>query len=421
MNIKNVKGFNLKQTYILLSLIMVLVFTGIIAYIGKDKPQISANTEVTLTKEKSNLMMSQSVDDIAAVVQNHSTNSMVRLPAYILKVNGEDVGIFSSEEEISFLLDTISKTYLDNSSEVKNIDYKEDVYIVKTTMPIDEFNNRETYEDVLYNITRGTSEKRIHKVEKGENYWSIAKKYKIKPSDLIKANPDVVPERLQIGQEISLVVPKPLITTTTSEIVKYTNYIDFETEYEETDKLFKGEYRLKKAGEKGEKIVEAEVSKENGIEVSRNILSEDITKQPVTKVVVKGTKDPPPKIGTGVLSKPTSRGYITSPFGMRWGKRHTGIDIGMPIGTDVKAADGGKGIYSGYKGGYGYCVIIDHGANVRTLYAHNSELKVKKGQKIYKGQTIAESGNSGRSTGPHLHFEVIKNGTPVNPSNYVSY
>ena len=150
---------------------------------------------------------------------------------------------------------------------------------------------------------------------------------------------------------------------------------------------------------KGERFVEAEVYKVNGLEVGRVIQSEEILDEPTTKVVYRGTKDPPPKKGTGVFAKPTSRGYITSGFGWRWGRQHTGIDIGVAIGTPVTAADGGEVIFSGTKGGYGKCIIIDHGANMKTLYAHNSKLYVRKGDKVFKGQTIAASGNTGRSTG----------------------
>ena len=98
---------------------------------------------------------------------------------------------------------------------------------------------------------------------------------------------------------------------------------------------------------------------------------------------------------------------------------HNGIDIGIPIGTPVKAADGGTVQFSGRMGTYGNLVIIDHGEGFTTYYGHNSQNLVSKGDKVHKGQTIAMSGNTGRSTGPHLHFEVRKFGAPVNPTNYL--
>jgi len=191
--------------------------------------------------------------------------------------------------------------------------------------------------------------------------------------------------------------------------------------YEESGSIYKGDASVKRAGVQGERFVKAEVVTVNGRETARKILEEKVSKEPVGKVVVKGTKNPPPKIGSGTFIRPTSRGSLTSRFGTRWGRAHEGIDVGLPIGSSVKASDGGKVTFSGYKNGYGYCVIVDHGGGLSTLYGHNSKLLVKAGQSVFQGQEIAKSGNTGRSTGPHLHFEVRKNGRPVNPLNYVKY
>ncbi|MBB4807900.1 murein DD-endopeptidase MepM/ murein hydrolase activator NlpD [Chryseobacterium defluvii] len=99
---------------------------------------------------------------------------------------------------------------------------------------------------------------------------------------------------------------------------------------------------------------------------------------------------------------------------------HKGLDIAVAFGSDVKAAAAGTVIFSGQKGGYGNCVIISHGNGLATLYGHLSELAVKANDKVKVGQVIAKSGNSGRSTGPHLHYEVHKNNTPVNPKLFMN-
>lgn len=128
--------------------------------------------------------------------------------------------------------------------------------------------------------------------------------------------------------------------------------------------------------------------------------------------------------GTGVMQWPV-RGPITSPFGWRthpiFGtqKYHSGIDIASDYGVPVGAADEGTVISSGWLGGYGYTVIIDHGSGTTTLYAHNSELHASVGDMVYKGQTIALIGSTGYSTGPHCHFEVRRHGETVNPLNYL--
>ncbi len=120
-----------------------------------------------------------------------------------------------------------------------------------------------------------------------------------------------------------------------------------------------------------------------------------------------------------------SSGTVTSGYGYRVhpisGKKkmHTGIDIGASRGSAIVAAAGGTVIMAKYYGGYGNCIIIDHGGGVSTLYAHMSSMIAKNGQKVSAGQTIGKVGSTGTSTGPHLHFEVRVNGNTKNPRNYV--
>ncbi|MCY0967558.1 M23 family metallopeptidase [Chryseobacterium wangxinyae] len=99
---------------------------------------------------------------------------------------------------------------------------------------------------------------------------------------------------------------------------------------------------------------------------------------------------------------------------------HKGLDIAVPFGSDVIATAAGTVIFSGQKGGYGNCVIVSHGNGLATLYGHLSKLVAKTNDKVKVGQVIAKSGNSGRSTGPHLHYEVHKNNTPVNPKLFMN-
>ncbi|CEJ70397.1 Murein DD-endopeptidase MepM [Chryseobacterium oranimense G311] len=99
---------------------------------------------------------------------------------------------------------------------------------------------------------------------------------------------------------------------------------------------------------------------------------------------------------------------------------HKGLDIAVAYGSDVRAAAAGTVIFSGQKGGYGNCVIVSHGNGLATLYGHLSQLVSKVNDKVKVGQVIAKSGNSGRSTGPHLHYEVHKNNTPVNPKLFMN-
>ncbi|MEH2199612.1 murein hydrolase activator EnvC family protein [Nostoc sp.] len=128
--------------------------------------------------------------------------------------------------------------------------------------------------------------------------------------------------------------------------------------------------------------------------------------------------------GTGVMAYP-SDAATSSPFGWRihpilgYRRFHAGLDFAASYGSKIRAADSGRVIFAGWYGGYGRAVIIDHGNGMTTLYGHTSELYVSEGQVVERGQAIAAVGSTGFSTGPHLHFEVRRNGTPVDPANYL--
>ena len=129
------------------------------------------------------------------------------------------------------------------------------------------------------------------------------------------------------------------------------------------------------------------------------------------------TSSAPPPSG-GALGWPVA-GPVTSGFGSRWGRMHEGIDIGVAEGTPVHAAAAGTVIYAGWMSGYGNIVVIDHGDGLSTAYAHNSQLIVGQGATVGKGFVVALSGSTGHSTGPHVHFEVRLNGSPVDPLGYL--
>lgn len=133
-----------------------------------------------------------------------------------------------------------------------------------------------------------------------------------------------------------------------------------------------------------------------------------------------GSPPPPPsgQPSSSGLIWPVS-GTITSPFGMRWGKLHPGLDIGAGMGTPIKAAAAGRVIVAAYDGGYGNLVVIDHGNGLATAYAHQSQIAVSVGEQVGQGQVIGYVGSTGFSTGPHLHFEVRVNGSPVDPMGYL--
>lgn len=347
---------------------------------------------------------------------------MIGVDMYAIVVDNNEIAYFETEAEALDILDTLKSKYIAEGAVEEKVLFSEEVAIKEVKRNILDCNGYQTKEEVLEFIAKGTNEQRIHVVQKGENFWVIAEEYGLRVDSLIEANPGIDEKKLQIGTNLSLIVAKPIINVVTISTVERIDAVPYSRgENVLTDKYYVGQYITKIKGQTGEAEVTAEIYMQNGKVIGEKILDSKVIKEPVTQIVYQGTKPAPPKIGTGTFARPTSRGYITSKFGPRWGSFHKGVDIGIPMYTEVKAADGGEVTFSGYSGTYGKLLIINHGANKETRYAHNSVLKVKAGEKVFKGQIIALSGSTGRSTGPHLHFEIRVNGDPKNPLGYVSY
>jgi murein DD-endopeptidase MepM/ murein hydrolase activator NlpD len=121
--------------------------------------------------------------------------------------------------------------------------------------------------------------------------------------------------------------------------------------------------------------------------------------------------------GSGV-AWPTT-GSLTSGFGYRWGALHAGVDIANGVGTPIRAAKAGTIILAGWNGGYGNCIVIDHGGGFTTLYGHMTRLRASEGQRVSQGDVIGDMGSTGNSTGSHLHFETRVNGSPQDPQRYL--
>ncbi|WP_176461739.1 peptidoglycan DD-metalloendopeptidase family protein [Anaeromicrobium sediminis] len=339
------------------------------------------------------------------------------IQGFVINIDGEDIVVLKDKETAEKVLEEVKKSYTIEGSEIKEATFKEDVKVEEIKVPINQLKEEE--EAVEYILTGGIEEK-IYEVQKGDTAWDIAIKLDMPLEEIEKANEDVNVERLQIGQEIRLNVPKTYVHVKTTELVSYEEYIDYDIEYERSSALYEGDKKIKKQGIKGKKQIEAEVISFNGEEESRTVLEESLISEPEKMIVITGTKKRVFNVASGNLYNPT-RGTMTSRFGTRWGRRHTGIDIANKMGSSIKAAQGGKVVFSGWKGDYGKLVILDHGNGYETYYAHCSSLLVKKGDIVKKGQVIAKVGNTGRSTGPHVHFEVRKNNVPLDPLKYVKY
>ena len=221
---------------------------------------------------------------------------------------------------------------------------------------------------------------------------------------------------LQSGETAS---DAPRLTIRSTETATYTESVDYDVQYIDNASMYEGETSVKSEGRKGTDLIVATVERVNGEEVSRTVVSTTRITEPVAEVQYRGTKPIPVAQGTGNFQYPLYSYTLTSPFGMRWGTMHTGVDLAAPYGSKIYASDGGTVTFAGWKGSYGYLIIISHGGLYETYYAHCSKILVSAGENVYQGQNIGLVGSTGWSTGPHCHFEVRYNGTPYNPLNYL--
>lgn len=175
---------------------------------------------------------------------------------------------------------------------------------------------------------------------------------------------------------------------------------------------------VRKEGKLGTKEVKKKNIYIDGSLVKTEVLEECVISKPTNNIVYKGIQNPVLS-ETAFLSYPGRDRYITSPFGKRWGNQHhSGIDLSGRTGEPITASFEGVVKYAGWLGNYGNAVILEHGSGVETLYAHASRLTCSTGQRVSKGEKIAEVGSTGRSTGPHIHFELRNNGKAINPMKY---
>lgn len=210
----------------------------------------------------------------------------------------------------------------------------------------------------------------------------------------------------------------PLLTVETTELITETQAIPSPVREEETDSLILGETATLTQGTEGSREVTARVTSRCGREIARETLSSTVLTEPTPTVLGVGTAQGV-EAAQGRFIRP-AEGVLTSPFGGRYlfgsYSFHQGIDLANFSGTPILAAADGTVSWAGPKGTYGSLLTVDHGNGFTTYYAHCSRLLVREGDTVSQGDTIALMGSTGRSTGPHLHFEVRWQGEPLDPA-----
>ena len=339
---------------------------------------------------------------------------------WALSVDGEVLGYAADSGTFYRMLDDAAQPWL--PADAVRYEFVEDVRIHPVELPLG--TELDSLDPVWEELNAMRVEEAVYVVKKGDTFNAIAYSLGMWPNELSVLNPDVMVDRLSIGQELVIQQAVPRLSVLAVANETYEEAIPSPVEYIETADLYVGNTKVKEQGKDGLALVNADVTYINNVEQGREVLESTTLEEATTTYTYTGTTPRPKTASNGYFIWPV-RGTITSNFGARdlWGSYdyHLGIDIACPSGTSIKAADGGTVITAGWNsGGYGYLVVIRHDNGMHTYYAHNSSILVKVGDKVYQGQVIAKAGMTGKADGPHCHFEVRVNGTSVNPRKYLS-
>ena len=313
----------------------------------------------------------------------------------------------------------VEKDFADYELGLQTIGFGDTVEVVEAYLQEYEITS---LENAIEEVTKEQEKEQIYEVVSGDTLSGIAERNNLTLEALIAMNETIEDEKsiIRVGDELIVTVPEPELSVERMEEVYYEEDYEAEIIYIDNDDWYTTQTKTLQDPSAGHRIVVADVYYRNQEEVAREILKEEITYEAVPKIVERGTKIPPTYI------KPISGGRLSSGFGRRNAPTkgastyHKGVDWATPTGTAVMASSGGTVVKAGWGSGYGYVVYINHGDGRQTRYGHLSKVLVTTGQTVSQGQKIALSGNTGVSTGPHVHFEILINGTQVNPLNYLN-
>ncbi|MCF0151226.1 MAG: peptidoglycan DD-metalloendopeptidase family protein, partial [Firmicutes bacterium] len=342
-----------------------------------DKLSSATGAKVSLDVERDiqftrTIGFNQDIDSPDDILDTLTYMTDIQVLAYAITVDGEDTVILQSEDAAWRVLENIKSDYMVAKLDTDYLDsfFVEDISVNEVSVKLGD----------IWNTNQ-------------------AKRY------------------LMTGtvNAVALETDQPLLTVVTEEEYTYYEPIAYGTTYIDNASLYTDETELVSAGIYGQQENKALIVRYNGVETDQVLISSIRVSEPVSEVYYKGTKKIPELSGSGTFSYPMRTYTITSRFGIRWGRMHEGVDFAAAIGTKIYASDGGTVTFSGWKDGYGYVIIIDHGGLYESRYAHCSKLLVEEGEQVYQGQNIALCGSTGRSTGPHLHFEIRYKGEANNP------
>ena len=300
-----------------------------------------------------------------------------------------------------------------------HMNFGDTVEIVESYMPESQLSGLEA---AIEEVTKDQETNKIYEVVAGDTLGEIAEEHNMTIEDVVAINETLENENsmIRVGDELVISVPEPELSVERQEELYYEEDYDADVIYVDNDDWYTTEQVTLQQPSAGHRRVVALVSYRNDSVTDTEIIKEEVDMEAVPKIIEKGTKIPPTYI------KPISGGRLSSGFGGRKAPKrgastnHKGVDWATPTGTAVMASCGGVVTKAGWGSGYGYVIYIKHPDGRETRYGHLSKVLVSAGQSVSQGQKIALSGNTGNSTGPHLHFEIRINGSAVNPLNYLN-
>lgn len=388
---------------------------------GQEEIAIEPTWTVTLV-EKDRL---SDADDVCS--QLIEASRQVIEPAFGLTVKGEFLGAVTDGEALTRTLDGLLEAYraaydFESVSFVDEVEVKEGLYPVDDILPVQELTAL---------VTSEVSAQISYTVKAGDAPYTVAREFGITLEELYANNPIIDNgNRFLPGDVLLIAGAEPFLSIQGTRTEIHTEAIPYPVEKVSTSSLYQGQTQIKKAGVKGEQEVTYSVTYRNDTVIEKTALSTTVIREPVTQVLWVGTKKVPqsvstitPSTGNGKIGDltflwPVDGGY----YSRGWASYHKAIDIAAPLNTPLRAAADGvvvSAFTSGWNTGYGRYVKIDHGNGVCTLYAHCNVLKVTVGQQVKQGDLIALVGDTGNSSGTHVHFEIQVNGNRMDPEPYI--
>lgn len=371
-----------KVLYIVLALILVFSFTQVLAAENLDSLKKNQKNATQEMKKKK--------DEIKAI-KDETKSVSKEIEALDEKLDKATVELTEVEKEIEAIEGNIEKKIEELIEAEANVNEKQDTFnsrlrVMYKTGSVGYLEILLSSSDIKDFLTR---------------------------KDMIAAIADHDKELIQYMKE-----QRTLIETTKMELETQKKSVEVsKSKLESRRKVLASATRAK------EDLIDRLLIDEKALEKEHDALNDYAKK--IEADIVKLMRNTNPYSGGAMAWPVPGRNRISSPYGYRihpifkTRKLHTGIDIPAPTGTNIVAASEGTIIHAGTLGGYGKTVMIDHGGGIATLYGHNSSLTVSNGTYVNKGDTIAKAGSTGYSTGPHLHFEVRKNGAYVDPLPWV--